>query len=252
MKTLLRSALALTIALPLAFVAQPSVAQPARAADDILTTAAKAGNFKTLGDAIKAADLTETLKAKGPFTVFAPTDEAFAKLPKEKLEALMKPENKRWLVSLLGAHVLSGKALKSDRIAAAKNFNVKMLNGSNVEIDTKKGVTFGKGTVTKADIDATNGVIHVVDAVYVPKRVTAALYVADKTAKAKAAAASAAAAAKAAGSKAMDAAKSAGEKAKAMGGKALDAAKDVGKAATEKAKSMTSPSPAPAPAPEKK
>ena len=142
-----------------------------KAIDDILDTAAKAGNFKTLAKVLDAADLTKVLKGKGPFTVFAPTDEAFAKLSKEQTEAILDPKNKRWLVSTLGSHVLSGKILKADRIASTKPTYVKMSNGSLVAIDAKdaNAIKFGGATITKADIEASNGVIHVIDSVLLPK-----------------------------------------------------------------------------------
>ena len=218
----------------------PAVAKPT---DDILATATKAGNFKTLAKALDAADLTKVLQGKGPFTVFAPTDEAFAKLSKEQTEALLDPKNKRWLTSALGAHVVAGKALKAERFVKAKGLYVKMNNGSVVAIDAKdpKAVKFGSGLVTKADIEATNGVIHVIDTVYLPKRVRTALYAIDKAAKAKAAAGPALQKAKEAGGKAM-------EKAKEVGGKAVEATKDAAGKAVDKAKEMTAPATTPAPA----
>ena len=220
--------------------------------DDILETAAKAGNFKTLAKALDAADLTKVLKGKGPFTVFAPTDEAFAKLSKEQTDALLDPKNKRWLTSALGAHVIAGKALNAERFIKAKGLYVKMYNGSVVAVDAKdaKAVKFGSGLVTKADIEASNGVIHVIDTVYLPKRVRTALYAIDKAAKAKAAAGPALEKAKEAGSKAM-------EKAKEVGGKAVEATKDAAGKAVDKAKEVTgakpaTPAPAGAPAPANK
>ena len=228
----------------------PAATAPAgtKVGDDILETAAKAGNFKTLAKALEAADLVKVLKGKGPFTVFAPTDEAFAKVPKEQLAALLDPNNKRWLVSTLGAHVLPGKILKSDRIVAAKAFTAKMNNGSLVSVDAKdpKAVKFGGGGVIKTDIEASNGVIHAIDTVYLPKRVRTALYAIDKAQKAKAAAGPALEKAKEVGGKAL-------EKGKELGGKAVDATKDAAGKAMDKAKEATgnapaTPAPAPAPA----
>jgi uncharacterized surface protein with fasciclin (FAS1) repeats len=255
MKPIIRAsvafALAATLGMSTAFAQAPAAAPAtpaapagAKIADDILDTAAKAGNFKTLAKALEAADLVKVLKGKGPFTVFAPTDEAFAKLPKEQTEALLDPKNKRWLTSALGAHVVAGKALKSERFVKAVGLYVKMNNGSVVAVDAKdpKAVKFGKGLVTKADIEASNGVIHVVDTVYLPKRVRTALFAIDKAAKAKAAAGPALEKAKDAGGKAL-------EKAKEVGGKAVEATKDAAGKAVDKAKEVTGAKPAtPAPA----
>lgn len=224
MKFLTRGLLAAALTTSLAFAAAP-----AKAADDIVDTAVKAGTFKTLAQALTAADLIKTLKGTGPFTVFAPTDEAFAKLPKETLDALLKPENKKQLTSVLLYHVISGKAVKSDRITKAKNFSVKMANNGYNEVDTKNGVTIGKAKVTKADIEASNGVIHVIDTVLVPKTVSARLAFASAATKVKAATGAAV------------------EKAKEVGGKAMDAAKS----GVDKAKDAMTPKPA-EPAPAKK
>ena len=157
--------------------------------------------------------------------MFAPTDGAFAKLPKEQLDLLLDPKNKFWLDQTLKSHVISGKRLSSARIAEAKVFKVKMANGSNVLIDTRNGgPTFGGAAISKADIEASNGLIHVIDAVYLPKRVKVALFTKSAVAKTKAAAGPAAA-------KAKDAAMGAYEKAKDAAQKAYDKAK----AALEKA-----------------
>ena len=144
---------------------------PARAADDIVDTAVKAGSFNTLVAAVKAAGLVDTLKAKGPFTVFAPTDEAFAKLPKGTLETLLKPENKKTLTSILTYHVLPGR-YDAKRItgAKAKQFGIKSVQGSNVEVDIRKGVKVSGATVVTTDVIASNGVIHVIDAVIMPPK----------------------------------------------------------------------------------
>ncbi len=143
----------------------------ARAADDIVDTAVKAGSFNTLVTAVKAAGLVDTLKGKGPFTVFAPTDEAFAKLPKGTLESLLKPENKKTLTSILTYHVLPGR-YDAKRItgAKAKQFGIKSVQGSNVEVDIRKGVKVSGANVVKADVTTSNGVIHVIDAVIMPPK----------------------------------------------------------------------------------
>ena len=134
---------------------------------DIVDTAVKADNFKTLAAALKAADLVNDLKGKGPFTVFAPTDEAFAKLPKDTLETLLKPENKEKLVAILKYHVVSGKVTSTEVV---KLTEAKTLQGSAAKITVKDGkVMVDDATVTKADIEASNGVIHVIDKVILPK-----------------------------------------------------------------------------------
>lgn len=134
---------------------------------DIVDTAAAAGQFKTLVAAVKAAGLTDTLKGNGPFTVFAPTDKAFAKLPKGTVEDLLKPENKAKLVSILTYHVVSGKVMSKD--IAGKAMKAKAVEGSDISIDaTKGGVKVDNAKVVKADITASNGVIHVIDAVIMP------------------------------------------------------------------------------------
>lgn len=134
---------------------------------DIVDTAVGAGQFKTLVAAVKAAGLVETLKGDGPFTVFAPTDEAFAKLPKGTVENLLKPENKDKLTAILTYHVVSGKVMAAD---AAKLSTAKTVNGKELTIKAKDGkVMIDKATVVKTDIDASNGVIHVIDSVLMPK-----------------------------------------------------------------------------------
>lgn len=147
----------------LAFVA------PARAADDIVDTAVKAGSFTTLVAAVKAAGLVDTLKGQGPFTVFAPTDEAFAKLPKGTVESLLKPENKKKLAAILTYHVAPGR-YDAARItsAKAKQFGLKSVQGSNIAVDLRTGVKVSGATVVKTDVAASNGVIHVIDRVIMP------------------------------------------------------------------------------------
>jgi uncharacterized surface protein with fasciclin (FAS1) repeats len=131
---------------------------------DIVDTAVAAGSFKTLVTAVKAAGLVKTLKGKGPFTVFAPTDEAFAKLPKGTVEALLKDIPK--LKSILLYHVVPGKVLASDVV---KLKSAKTALGQKIKIDTSKGVKVNKATVVKTDIMTRNGVIHVIDSVILPK-----------------------------------------------------------------------------------
>lgn len=141
----------------------------ARAADDIVDTAVKAGSFKTLVAAVKAAGLVDTLKSKGPFTVFAPTDEAFAKLPKGTVETLLKPENKAKLASILTYHVVAGK-YDAARITKSKSkqFGLKSVQGSNIAVDLRKGVKVSGASVVKTDIATSNGIIHVIDKVIMP------------------------------------------------------------------------------------
>ena len=138
---------------------------------DIVDTAVAAGSFKTLAAALKAADLVDTLKGKGPFTVFAPTDEAFAKLPKGTLESLLAPENKKKLADILTYHVVAGK-YNAARItgAKAKQFGIKSVQGKNIKVDIRKGVKVSGANVTKTDIITSNGIIHVIDAVILPPK----------------------------------------------------------------------------------
>ena len=157
--TAIKTITAGAIALALSFSA-------AKAAD-IVDTAIAAGSFKTLVTAVKAAGLVETLKGKGPFTVFAPTDEAFAKLPAGTVENLLKPENKKQLVAILTYHVVSGKVMSKD--LAGKNTMAKSVEGGEISVDATDGVKVDNAKVVKADIEATNGVIHVIDAVIMPK-----------------------------------------------------------------------------------
>lgn len=130
---------------------------------DIVDTAVAAGQFKTLATALQAAGLVETLKGKGPFTVFAPTDEAFAKIPKADLDALLKDKAK--LTAVLTYHVVPGKVMAKD-VKAGK---VKTVQGSELTVATTGGVTVNNAKVIKTDIGATNGVIHVIDTVVLPK-----------------------------------------------------------------------------------
>lgn len=132
-------------------------------AKDIVDTAVGAGNFKTLATALGAAGLVDTLKGKGPFTVFAPTDEAFAKVPKADLEALLKDKAK--LTAVLTYHVVPGKVMAAD-VKAGK---VKTVQGSELTVSTMGGVKVDAANVIKTDIVADNGVIHVIDSVIMPK-----------------------------------------------------------------------------------
>jgi uncharacterized surface protein with fasciclin (FAS1) repeats len=134
---------------------------------DIVETAVDAGQFKTLAKALQAASLVDTLKGKGPFTVFAPTDEAFAKLPAGTLEELLKPENKHKLVAILTYHVVAGEVKASDVVKLA---SAKTVNGSQLKIVPMSGdVMINDANVVKADILCTNGVIHVIDTVLLPE-----------------------------------------------------------------------------------
>jgi uncharacterized surface protein with fasciclin (FAS1) repeats len=139
-------------------------------AADIVETAVGAGTFKTLAAALGAAELVDTLKGAGPFTVFAPTDEAFDKLPKGTVESLLKPENKDKLKTILLLHVVPGSVMAADVV---KLKEAKTAGGAAVKISTNGGVKVGtaKGMskVTKTDITASNGVIHVIDAVILPE-----------------------------------------------------------------------------------
>lgn len=134
---------------------------------DIVDTAVGAGQFNTLAAALKAAGLVDTLKGAGPFTVFAPTDEAFAKLPKGTVEELLKPENKAKLTAILTYHVVPGKVMAADVV---KVTSAKTVQGGSIAVKTAGGkVTVDASNVVKTDIAASNGVIHVVDSVLMPK-----------------------------------------------------------------------------------
>jgi len=136
-------------------------------AADIVDTAVAAGSFKTLVAAVKAADLVGTLKGPGPFTVFAPTDEAFKKLPKGTLASLLKPENKEKLTKILTYHVVPGKVMAAD--IAGKKLAVTTVEGDQVQVNGQHGVRVNDAHVVKADIVADNGVIHVINKVLLPK-----------------------------------------------------------------------------------
>ena len=132
-------------------------------AKDLVDTAVAAGSFDTLATALGAAGLVDTLKGKGPFTVFAPTDEAFAKIPKADLDALLKDKAK--LTAVLTYHVVPGKVMAKD----VKAGQVKTVQGSSITVTTAVGVMVDKAKVVKTDIAADNGVIHVIDTVIMPK-----------------------------------------------------------------------------------
>ena len=149
-------------------VAAMLVAASPAAAADIVETAVSNGSFKTLTAALQAAGLVETLKGKGPYTVFAPTDEAFKKLPAGTVETLLKPENKAQLQKVLTYHVVSGNVMSGD--LKGKTTNAKTVEGSAVRIDASgNAVKVDDAVVTQADVTASNGVIHVIDRVIMPK-----------------------------------------------------------------------------------
>ncbi len=150
----------------LALAASTTFAFPAFAAEkDIVDTAVAAGSFGTLVAAVQAAGLVDTLKGEGPFTVFAPTDDAFAALPAGTVEALLKPENKDKLTAILTYHVVPGKVMSTDLSNGMKAATVQ---GGDVTIMTEGGVKVDNANVISADIEASNGVIHVIDAVIMP------------------------------------------------------------------------------------
>jgi uncharacterized surface protein with fasciclin (FAS1) repeats len=152
----------LVVSAAVAVFAAP-VAVQAASQKDIVDTAVAAGNFKTLAAALQAAGLVDTLKGKGPFTVFAPTDEAFAKIPKADLDALVADKAK--LTKVLTYHVVAGKVMAAD---VMKLKEAKTVEGQMVRIDTSNGVKVNDAKVVKADVEASNGVIHVIDTVLMP------------------------------------------------------------------------------------
>jgi uncharacterized surface protein with fasciclin (FAS1) repeats len=160
---------ALLMAITLGFSGMPAMADhhgeaPAK---DIVDTAVGAGKFNTLVAAVKAAGLVEVLKGDGPFTVFAPTDEAFAKLGEDTIKDLLKPENKEKLVSILTYHVVSGKVMAADVVGIKK---AETVQGNSLKVKVKDGtVHIDNAKVVATDIEAKNGVIHVIDTVVIPK-----------------------------------------------------------------------------------
>lgn len=135
---------------------------------NIVETAVAAGQFKTLAAALEAAGLIDALTGEGPFTVFAPTDEAFAKLPAGTVESLLKPENKEKLKAILLYHVVPGN-ITAKQVVKLNGRTVKTLEGRSFKVNTMDGVTVDDARVTKTDIQASNGVIHVIDTVLMPK-----------------------------------------------------------------------------------
>jgi uncharacterized surface protein with fasciclin (FAS1) repeats len=161
----IRAMSAVAAALAVATVAAPHAVRAQNAT--VVETAVAAGSFKTLAKAIEAADLVTTLNGSGPFTVFAPTDDAFAKLPAGTVDNLLKPENKEKLRRLLTSHVVAGKVMAADVV---KLESVKTASGDTVAIRAQNGmVRVSEARVTKTDIHASNGVIHVIDTVILPK-----------------------------------------------------------------------------------
>ena len=150
------------------FPANARVAGTSVETNDLVDTAVAAGQFKTLAAALEAAGLIEALKCDGPFTVFAPTDEAFAKLPAGAVESLLKPENKEKLKAVLLYHVVPGN-VTAGQVTKLNGRSVKTLQGSSIKVKTSHGVQLDNAKVTQADIKASNGVIHVIDTVLMPK-----------------------------------------------------------------------------------
>jgi uncharacterized surface protein with fasciclin (FAS1) repeats len=167
-----RTKLALCFAAALALLASPvAFADCGRCSQDkpkdIVDTAVAAKSFKTLAAALTAAELVQTLKGEGPFTVFAPTDEAFGKLPDGTIDELLKPENRKKLTAILTYHVVPGKVMAADVVELKK---AKTVQGSEVRIRVQEGNVFlNKSRVIKTDIPCSNGVIHVIDAVLLPE-----------------------------------------------------------------------------------
>ncbi len=157
----------LTLAMLMLLAAAPTMAAMHERPKDIVDTAIGAGSFGTLVTALQAADLVDTLKGKGPFTVFAPTDEAFAKLPEGTLDNLLKPENKEKLKGILTYHVVSGKVMAADVV---KLDSAKTVHGGTLTIRMQNGgVMVDDAKVVQTDIAASNGVIHVIDTVVMPR-----------------------------------------------------------------------------------
>lgn len=160
MNILKRNLLAVVALIPL------TLASVSAKANDIVDTAVAAGQFSTLVAAVQAAGLVDTLKGEGPFTVFAPTDAAFAALPEGTVENLLKPENKDQLIAVLTYHVVAGKVMSAD--IAGKTLEVDSVQGSAISVNATNGVMVDNANVVTADIETSNGVIHVIDAVILP------------------------------------------------------------------------------------
>ena len=156
------------LAMVVVFPANARVAGSSVRSNDVVETAVAAGQFKTLAAALEAAGLIDALKGDGPFTVFAPTDEAFAKLPAGTVETLLKPENKEKLKAVLLYHVVPGN-VTADQVTKLNGKSVKTLQGSSITVKTSHGVRVDNAKVTQTDIKASNGVIHVIDTVLMPK-----------------------------------------------------------------------------------
>ena len=152
--------LALFALMPIAFTSLPAKAQ------DIVDTAVAAGNFSTLVAAVQAAGLVDVLKSEGPFTVFAPTDEAFAALPEGTVESLLRPENRDQLVAVLTYHVVPGKIMSAE--IAGQSTEVESVQGSALSVDATDGVRVDNANVVAVDIETDNGVIHIIDQVVIP------------------------------------------------------------------------------------
>jgi uncharacterized surface protein with fasciclin (FAS1) repeats len=163
MNKIISSLSALAVAATLGFASMPASANAA----DIVDTAVAAGDFDTLAAALTAAGLVDTLKGEGPFTVFAPTDAAFAALPAGTVEMLLMPENKDKLTAVLTYHVVAGKVMSGD--IAGKVADVATVQGSTIKVDATDGVMINGAKVTTADIVTSNGVIHVIDSVLLPE-----------------------------------------------------------------------------------
>lgn len=166
----MKSSVVAKVAAPIAAAVLLATAQAAsdssNASHDIVAVASSAGSFNTLVAALKAAGLVETLQGPGPFTVFAPTDEAFAKLPAGTVESLLKPENKQKLIGILTYHVLPGKVMAAD----VKTMSARTVNGQDLAITVESGgVMVNNAHVVVTDIAASNGVIHVIDNVVLPQ-----------------------------------------------------------------------------------
>jgi uncharacterized surface protein with fasciclin (FAS1) repeats len=145
----------------------------AASARDIVDTAVRAGQFKTLVAAVQAAGLVETLRGRGPFTVFAPTDAAFRKLPPRTLRSLLRPENRSQLRSILTYHVVPRRITAAQLTGSGRKvFGVRSVQGSNIRVDLRHGVRVSGANVVRTDIRASNGIIHVIDTVMIPPRRT--------------------------------------------------------------------------------
>ncbi len=164
-RTFMTTIAAATVALSVAACSTDMAKQEPAA--DIVDTAVAAGSFNTLVTAVQAAGLEDTLRSDGPFTVFAPTDDAFAKLPEGTVASLLEPENKDKLVAILTYHVVAGKVMSGD--IAGKKLEAATVQGTNVSIDATSGVMVDNANVVTADVNASNGVIHVIDTVIIPQ-----------------------------------------------------------------------------------